>query len=243
MKLSVLIELVRGIKLDDNSSLVSGVSDRLTEDGPLATLFDQAQIEFCRRTKWLALNGAVATAQITLATGTQGYAYSPYILQVRGVRFSDSFFDLIHADESVIHSQVSSQDPLAFLDGSSPAPYTASAGRPTAYSLDAATRTITFDRAPSATENGLVANLRVWRLPLTELSIDDENSEPSIPAEYHYGLTDYVAKELLLSPNLDADVRAMGKTFEARWDIFLERARKERVEQTSETPVFRFRRW
>lgn len=241
MKGSELIDVVKSLMVDDRSDQISGPPDELAEPILLARLITQAQLEFCQYTGALVSSGPVdAVDEITLVVGTSKYAYSPAVVSVTSARLGDSNQALAKA------SMAQFETPTQHYDSGAPWVPTETAAnvnsRPVAYALDAGTRSIVLNAAPSTevvTSAGKLY-LRVIRFPVADVTVATLEQELSIPREAHYGLAYWVAAEILSAPNVDrANARAAGE-YRKRWSEYLVRQRAARIQRESAPVKFRF---
>ena len=191
MNTSEIVAEVRSI-LDDKSSLVSGEPDELFSNERILRVLNHAQDILCRE-GWVLIDDTTASCcDLTLVADQETYALHASVLGVLSVRLSDSDLALGRRNWENLHPSPP-PDP-AFWDTNRALMF--DAGRPQLYATDPATSKIAFWRKPDATAALLIAKLRVARIPITRLTLDDDTS-PEVKAEWHLELARYAAGYLL----------------------------------------------
>lgn len=234
MKYSQLFQIVRDVRLDDETSQISGASDSLAEPETTFLLFTEALNRYCAYTGALIDTATVAEVEIALSA-TKTYQHAANILNVLSVRLSDSLQALTKVPQDWLENvNASSLDPFPWA-----ASVLLSPGRPAAYALNAGARAITLDREPAADliTAALKLVLRVEKTPSAEVTVNDLESEPPIHPAHHFGLTYFVAAELLDTPSADKERRAAGRVFRTQWESYLVSARAD-VQRRSRGPMF-----
>jgi len=191
VKTSEIVAEVRSI-LDDKSSLVSGQPDELFSTERILRVLNHGQDILCRD-GWVLVDDTTASCcNITLLENIETYPLHASVLGVLSVRLSDSDLALGKRNWENLHPSPP-PDP-AFWDTNRALVF--DAGRPQLYATDPATSKIAFWRKPDATAAALTAKLRVARIPLTRLNLDDDTT-PEVKAEWHLELASYAAGYLL----------------------------------------------
>jgi hypothetical protein len=82
--------------------------------------------------------------------------------------------------------------------------------------------------------------MKVARLPIKELTLDDIDASPEVPEEYHLQLCEYAAGKALTLPNVDADQKPEGRRLLAAFDLIVKEARQERQRAEAGTNRWNF---
>lgn len=226
MKLSELLLYVAEQYLDDRASLVDGDADSLWSDEFLVHQLNEAQRLLCRRAWCIIEEGVPPAGQIVLATGKAVYDLHPSILRVYLATPTDQEWPLWRASDTQLRMPgIFSTEDVPFDINSVTA---SSPGRPLAFATDAGTRKLRVFRTPSATENGLIVNLKVARKVITPLSIGNMDAEPEVPADYHLLLGTYAAGKALTQPNVDGQMKTDGRLLLKEFDGAVKEARQDR---------------
>lgn len=253
MKTSELLDHIAGEMLDDRTDLISGANDQLFSDTRIIRFLNEAERIYAR-TAWVledtnpaSNDGATPTpgypCQIQLVLNTTDYALHKSVLHVKSARLSDTDVDLLRVgyEDNHLWQTAYVVDP-DFWDVN--LPLTETAGRPQRYSLDMGTRLMRVRRKPDATSAALKVNLVVVRMPLVDMSTDDLDKEPEIPAEFHLDLSLFAAGACLTrTADIDASLRKLGEGWMADFDARVATARKERQRFKQSAPRFRFGGW
>lgn len=210
--------------LDNKSALVEGDADSLWSDDLITRHLNEAQKILCRRA-WVIIDEGHPTAgRIVLKTDTPVYALHKSVLRVYWARPDDQENPLTRHTETALMGATPITGELYDLNST-----TGETGRPLGFSTDAGTRRMRIFRTPSATENGLIVTLKVARLPVTYLTLDDTAAEPEVPDDYHLALIDYAAGRCLLQPNIDSQSKADGRELLSMFDEVVREARRDRI--------------
>lgn len=234
MKLSELLDYTGKDYLDDRTDMLDGEPDELWSDATLVRYFNEAQRRLCRRSWVITDVGHPTAGVIVLQEGKYLYDYHKSVMHIYSAVPADTDSPLGRTTEGYLGYQ-QSDDP-DFFDINQV--YTRTPGRPYAVSLDAGTRTMRVVPTPTATETGLRVLLRVARMPVKWLSLDDVEAEPEIPEEYHLALATYAAGRCLTHPNVDASAKTEGRQFLADFEKVISEARQDR--QRREAVPIRF---
>ena len=228
MKLSEMLAYCAGEFLDDRTDLIDGDNDDLWSDDFLVRQFNYAQRMLCRRAWVIIEYGVSPVAVITLVTGKALYPYNKAILRVFDATPSSQVAMLGRTtDEHIRNAGAVGADAFdvgeaAALAGS------AETGVPIAIATDAATRTIRVHPVPTAAQNGTRLYLKIARMPIEDLSLEDTDAEPEVPDEWHMDICHYAAGRALTLPNVDADQKPEGRRLLAEFDETVRLARQER---------------
>lgn len=224
MNLQDLLDHCRTFLDDRSDSLVDGEPDELFSDGLIVRNLNQAMRILCRRA-WVITDIAHPQAGIiTLVTDKATYPLHASVLRVWDATPEDQSWPLGRADDRALRM------PRPFMDNGFDVNMasTTTTGRPVAIATDTATRTLRVLYTPSATENGLHLLLRVTRLPVEWLTLDDLEAEPETPRDYDLDIADYACGRCLLIPNLDAQSKADGRELVSNFNDTVRDARHDR---------------
>lgn len=199
MNVAELLDELRGGILRDTTSLISGNSDLLWTDDRLVSYINQAHIRFCKRTQILRDNTTPTVTQITLVAGQSEYTLDKSVLAVLSVRYNTDTVNLPRASVEILDTRAPVNYPWFDVNTNVALP----PGRPRAWTTDQAFRTFRVYPAPTATEEGTVIYMRVARLPLVALTVNDTFAVPEVPEEYHFDLLEWAAFKAL--SNMDPD--------------------------------------
>ncbi len=206
MILSELLDYVRKDLLRDKSDLVSGSSDKLWSDELIIRYLDEAQKLFCRRT-YALLDNSSDLSELSLSAGEPEYELDPLILFVFTARVSTESYPMND-----------------WTYGYIPTYATDCTGLPTAYSLDEAIRTIRFYPIP---DTAYTVNLRIARLPASDLTVDDLDAEPEIDPQYHLDLGDFAAYRCLQNNDIDGSNKGSVDSLRKEWEMKVREAKRE----------------
>jgi len=232
--------------LDDRTDLVDGENDDLWSDDYLVRQFNEAARILCRRSWAIIEYGTVPAGSITLRTGVSVYPLHKSVLRV---------FDGTPTTQS---APLGRSEDINLRDTSVVTPYPADtfnavelgsaaslaggsatlSGAPLAFASDAASRTLRVFPPPTVDQNGLKVVMKIARLPINELTLDDVSAEPEVPTEFHMALCHYAAGRALVLPNVDADQKVEGRRLLAEFDQVVREARQER--QRAEASTYRW---
>lgn len=246
MRLEEMLRYTAKEFLDDRTDLVDGDNDSLFSDEYLCRMFNEAAKILCRRAWVIVEFGSVPAGVITLRTGVSLYPLHESVLRVYdGTPTTQAAplgrtEDINLRDTSVItpypadaFSAVELGSAASLAGGSATL-----SGAPLAFATDAASRTARVFPPPTATQNGLKVYMKIARLPIKELTLDDTDAEPEVPTEFHLQLCEYAAGKALTLPNVDGDQKVEGRRLLAAFDQVVKEARQER--QRAEASTYRW---
>jgi hypothetical protein len=223
--------------LDDRTDLVDGDPDQLWGDAFLVRMFNEAQRILARRS-WVIIETGVAPAgQIVLATGKSLYALHPSVLRVFDATPSSQTLPIGRGEDVMLRDATLSTAPLydwfgayeigeaAALAGNT----NSTNGTVLAFASDAGSRTLRVSPAPLAAQSNIVVSLKIARMPITNLTLDDTEAEPEVPEEWHQSLVWYAAGRALTQPNVDGQQKQDGRNLLAEFDLAVKQARQERI--------------
>lgn len=228
MILSDMLTYTASELLDDRTTLVDGDADSLWSDSYLVRQFNQAQKILARRAWCIIEYGKTPAGIITLRTSISLYGVHPSVLKVFDATPSTLSSPLGRSDDIVLRSDTPHSDFNAFEVGEAAALASTEAGAPRSIASDAGTRMIRVYPTPTATENGVQVALKVARLPLVELTLEDTDAEPEIPSQWHMDLCTFAAGRALTLPNIDGEQRSLGRELLAEFNEVVKEARRDR---------------
>lgn len=227
MTLTELLQYVADETLDDRTVQVSGTPDSEWSDTVLVRYLNVGQQRLCEEAGALIDEANATAGQVTLQTGVAEYPLHASVLVVKKVTPADTLNcplgHIIDANGSRPHwfdSMLGWDINLIMQCGP---------GRPRAFSTDTGTQRIKFYPTPSDTEDGLVLNLRVARLPLVRLTTAAMTASPEVAVKYHELMCDYAIGRALQRPTADNEQKAAGAVFLAQFEAFIGRARRARL--------------
>lgn len=204
--------------------------DSLWSDDTLIAYLNDAYEEFAEETLTIRDKTTVTVTQISLSTGVSDYALHDAVLSVYSVRYDVDTFDLPLVTRPILRSGGLSDTDWFDVSASSSTP-----GRPVAYQLDEANKTLTAYPAPSSAENGKKLYLRIARLPLALFSVGAE-IVPEIPRRYHIALAEGAAAEALSNHDVDGEAVARATKRRGKFDRAMWLARR-RFKRLNKAPV------
>ena len=228
MLLSEMLTYTASEFLDDRTDLVDGDPDSLWSDSFLVRQFNQAQKILARRS-WCIIEYGVAPAGIiVLRTGVALYPVNKAVLKIFDSTSSTASSPLGRADDIVLRSDTPHDDYDAFEVGEAAALASTETGAPRAIASDAGSRMVRVYPTPTATENGVKMALKIARLPLVELTLDDMEAEPEVPEQWHLDICEYAAGKALTLPMADQDQKVEGRRLLDEFNETVKEARRDR---------------
>ena len=227
----LLLELRENI-LHDRSDRVSGSADYLWTDATLVRYINEACRRFARRGLVIRDGSNVEATQITLKTGIEEYALHDSVLGVISARAAGDTNDLTRTGHATLDTY---QLPdTVFFDPNAVAKLPP--GKPLAFTTDeflstncddsTAAATLRIYPAPSATYNDTKVNLRVVRLPIENLTVDDMTAKPEISEEHHIEMLDWAAYLALRIVDDDVGAPKRAEEFRNSFEVHVQDARK-----------------
>jgi len=236
MTLDEMLTYVAKEVLDDRTDLLDGDADELWSDSFLTRMLNEAQRILCRRSWAIIEYGTTPAGSITLRTGVSLYPLHKAVLRVYDGTPTTQTAPLGRTEDA--HLRDTSlivpfpADAFNAVEIGSSASLAGGAaelsGAPLAFASDAASRTLRVFPPPTAAQNGLRVVMKIARLPLKDLTLDDVCAAPEVPEEYHVSLCHYAAGRALVLPNVDADQKPEGRRLLAEFDQVVKEARQER---------------
>lgn len=236
MKLADMLTYTAAQYLDDRTDLADGDGDSLWSDEFLVTQFNEAQRKLARAAWCIIENGVAPAGQIVLRTGVSLYPLHKSLLRVFDATPTTQVSPLGRTEDIQIrNTNVLGQYPSDGFDAveigsaaSLAGNTTNTSGPPLAIATDAGFREARVFPPPTSDQNGLIVNLKVARLPITWLTVDDTDAEPEVPEDYHVQLCEYAAGKALLLPNVDIEFRTIGRDLVAAFEAQCKDARRDR---------------
>ena len=245
MTLEEMLEYTAKEVLDDRTDLAEGSGDNLWSDGFLVRMFNEAARILARRAWVLIEYGVPPAGVITLRTGVSLYPLHKSVLRVFDATPSSQVSplgrteDIQLRDTNLLGTDGDLFSAYEIGERASLAGNTSNtAGPPLAFASDAASRTLRVFPPPTSTQNGLKVYMKVARLPIKQLSLDDTSCGPEVPEEWHISICHYAAGRALVLPNVDASQKPEGRRLLAEFDETVRQARQER--QRAEASSFRW---
>lgn len=211
MKLSEILEHLAADVLDDRADLVEGEPDSIWKASTLVRYLSQAERMLCKQAWVLQDQTTPEVCEIQLVAGTDKYAVHKSVLFVQAVRLSDSDVDMKRLSYDNLRPRGSFDESLGAFGSSTQ--YVTAPGRPHSWTTDRPYRTIYLRDKPDAASALLKLRLKVTRMPLVELTVDDLEASPEIPEEYHLDMCDWAAYKALSQPNVDGEARAAAREY------------------------------
>lgn len=205
MRTGELLEELRESILRDTSTIVSGPQDTLWSDEALMRYMNEAQQLFTRQTLCLLDGTTDEITRITLVAGQAEYPLSPKVINVFSAGIEGEGKDMVRAGHELVDQRAQAQPlttDLGFGDPVAPAKISEC---PTVYTTDE--DSMTFRVHPEASDkcDGRIVRMRVARLPINDLTLNDLDASPEIREEYHLGMLDWAAYRALSNHDSDAE--------------------------------------
>jgi len=234
--LSTLLTHLAKDYLDDRTDLVDGDPDELYGDALLVRYLNAAQRILARRSWCIIETGVAPAGLITLRTGVSLYHTHKSVLRIYDATPTTQVNPLGRTgDIQLRNTSTGGFNPYDLFDAYEIGEWASLAGNTTntagpsvAIASDAGTRTVRVFPPPTVDQNGLQIALKVARLPITWLTLDDMEAEPEVPEDYHLLLTTYAAGKALTQPNVDGQMKADGRLLLAEFDAAVKEARQDR---------------
>src|SRR5579884_185955 len=233
MRVGDLLEELRENILHDRSDQVDGnASDRLWSDKTLVRYINEAQRRFCRRALILRDGSTPDVTQVELTAGVDQYALHPSVIAVLSCRRSTDRIDMTRAGHDAFSAYRVPDFRLFDPSTISNLP----PGKPLAWSTDEeltaddeGSVTVVNLRLYPAPSSAFLDNLqlRVLRLPLQDLTVDDLEAIPEIPEQHHLEILDWAAYLALRIDDIDAGSSNRAKEFRDSFEDHVNTARKE----------------
>ena len=235
MRLGDLLQTLREDILHDRSAQVSGASDYLWSDKTLVRYVNEAQRRFARRTLCIRDKNTAQCCQFSTVVGQDEYPLDPSVIAVMSVRMAGDTADLARGGHSAFDTY-RMPDSYFFDPGQMSATPT---GKPLAYATDetlvendqGSMGVVSLRLYPviGTGYGGVTATMRVCRLPLVDLSLEDMDAVPEIPHDYHLDMLDWAAYLALRIVDIDAGSPDRAQEFKASFEAHVVEARRENM--------------
>jgi hypothetical protein len=232
MNLSGLLRELRHNMLRDRSDLVSGPSDQLWDDETLVTYINEAQNRFCREALIIRDSATPAVTQLLLEAGRTVYDLHPSVLGVLSMKYPADAGDLARAGHAVLGTYYMPDtyffDPgiLSNLPPGKVKAFTTDEGFSNDINGSSGVSQLRVYPVPTA-EWAQTLSLRVVRGPLTQLTLNDLEAYPDVPADQHVNMLDWAAYLALRGADHDVEDQARAEGFKAAFLENVADARKE----------------
>ena len=248
MRLGDLLSELRENILHDRSKQIAGSSDFLWSDTTLIRYINEAQRRFARRTLCIRDKNTPQCCQITTVAGQDEYPLDPSVIAVMSVRMTGDKADLARAGHSAFDTYHMPDnrffDP-GQLDQLSPGKALAYATDETLLENDFGSMGVVSLRLYpmiASPYDKIVGTMRVCRLPLVPLTLDDLDASPEIPRDYHLDMLDWAAYLALRIVDVDAGSPARAQEFKASFEDHVMQARKENMRKMFSPQLWAFGR-
>lgn len=224
MTLEEMLEELREVILRDASDAVSAdAEDFLWSDRALVRYINDGYQRFCERSQILEDATTPAVCQITLQEDVLSYPLHPSIISVASAVFEGKALRKVSTNESQGH--------LPEVVGFSPA-LVANYRGVSAYVPDYNVGTFYVLGKPTADQAGKIVNLRVTRLPVAPLTLDDVTVVPELPQQYHLDILEWAAFRALRNHDNDAENMAKASAHSTRFERAVEEAKRTHEART-----------
>lgn len=241
MTLEEMMDELRGNLLRDSSTLKSGPDDAFWSDDTLVRYINDAQRRFARRSLCIADDTTPEVCEVELAAGINIYELNPSVLRVVSARHEDATSDLVPMSHEGEFAGAN-----AFTDTADFTTDSGQVGRPLRFTTDEGVQIddehqirIMFKPTPDTAQAGKLVRLRVRRLPLTKLALDDSDSKPEIPEDWQLDMLEWAAWRALRNWDLDAEDRKKANSHKDRFD----EAVKECLHELEQRKMFQPPKW
>lgn len=231
MNLEDLLGILRGDILNDRSDRIDGTSDYLWSDETLVRYIDEAQRRFAKQSYVIRDSSTSEVVNVTVREGVTEYTLHPSVLFVISARIDGSMRDL-HRMGHVSLGQFTVPNSIPY----SPAYESLPAGAPIVYTTDEtlgedddgvqAAVTLRIYPEPRAEDDGTVIKLRVVRLPIERLTINNLGAYPELPETHHLEMLDWAAYLALRIADHDAGNLKLAADYAASFGNHVREAQK-----------------
>lgn len=236
MNLGELLKELRVNMLRDGSQQVAGASDYLWDDQTLVNYINEGQDEIARRTKCLRDAVTPEVCQFTTVDGQEFYQLDDRVLGILSIKMVGDQADLARAGHADLDTYKKPDtyffDP-AQLENMPP-------GKPLAWTTDEgiyadgsgtmASIQLRLYPIPASPYTPNVGNMRVVRLPLNCLTLDNLTQVPEIPRNYHRKILDWAAYLALRGADLDVaggDALGRAKMFQGSFENWIAEMKRD----------------
>ena len=230
MNLEELLAYTSSDLLDDRTTLLDGESDSLYSDASLVALFNEAQRILARRAWCIIEYGVPPAGVIVLSAGKVLYPLHKSVLRIFDATPSTQTAPLGRTNDINLRNPYPpSADAFDIGESAAIAGTTLNIpGAALAIATDAGTRMLRVAPEPAAAQANLRVDLKIARLPVTWLSLEDMEAEPEVPSDYHLAMCTYAAGKCLTRPQVDSNDKVTGREMLAEFDAIVREARRDR---------------
>jgi hypothetical protein len=231
MQLSELLSELRENILHDRSNRTAGDSDLMWSDTTLVRYINEAQRRLARQGLVIRDGTTPEVTRVTLREGQEMYPLHGSIIAVISAKLSGDSADLTRSGHAGFDAYRSPSDGYFAT-----APLSDKSGKPLAYSTDEyiseafedstmSAATMRVYPKPSAEYAGQVINLRVVRLPVNKLALN-QCEIPEVPEDHHFEMLDWAAYLALRIVDADAGDPVRANEFRASFEAHAAAARR-----------------
>ena len=231
MNLGELLEELRENILHDRSDQIAGDSDQLWSDKTLVRYIDQAERKFARESLILRDGRTPEVTRLQTRMLQREYPLHPSVIAVISARCNHDRADLARAGHSSFDTY--HVPDTYFFDPSSLS--SLPPGKMVAFDTDeglgddgeGSLSSMIFRVYPSP--DGVHAQeirLRVLRLPVNRLTLDNLDASPEVPEDHHLDILDWAAYLALRIVDLDAGAPDRAKEFKTSFEEHVAEAKK-----------------
>jgi hypothetical protein len=226
VRLQELLDYLRDNILNDRSDAIEDESDpdQLWTDATLVRNINEAQRRFAKRAFVIRDSTTAEVVNVTLEEGVTEYTLHPSILSVLSAKVDGATNDLMRVGHVVLGDYSNPNAEIynaAMLDQ-------LSAGAPRAITTDetlgedddgtVAAVVLRVYPEPDAAADGTVIKLRVVRMPLDQLTVNNLSAVPEIPVDHHIEMLDWAAYLCLRIMDQDAGNPKRAQEFAASFE-------------------------
>lgn len=246
MTLGDLLDELRSGILHDFSDQVSGASDQLWSDERLVRYINEAHRRFAREALVIRDGVTPQCCQVTTVAGQTNYSLDKSVIAVLSVRMVGDNTDLPRAGHSDFDTY---REPDTYYFNPSQLSQFPP-GKALAYDTD---ETMVMDDKGTwsgvnlrlfpgiaAPYGGIVANLRVIRLPLSDLRLDNLDAVPEVPEDYHLDMLDWAAYLALRIVDMDEGQPDRSKDFKKTFEEHIVTAQRNMKRKIQPRAQWRF---
>lgn len=224
------------VDLDTPEGVAAYQDALLWTDATLIRYINDAYYQFARATMCLKDKVTTSVCDLTLVAGQAEYVLSPLVLSVLSVKLpgNRSLQRLGHGVLNGVNQDIAWRYAHAGTVS----------GAPNSFTTDEAVQTLLLYPTPDATQNGLVANMRVARLPLELLALPDDDEDPApvpeLHEQYHLDMLEWAAWRALRNHDTDGENMRKASAHKTRFTQAVDQAKKEHKLAVFTPPQFNF---
>lgn len=224
MTLQEMLGELRGPLLRDVSGALStDEEDLLWTDEVLVRYINDGYQRFCERSMILEDATSPEATQIVLQEGVLSYPLHKSVISVASAVLDGKALRKASTNQSQGH--------LPEVIGFGPGIVSSYRGV-SAYLPDYNVGTFHVVGTPTEADTGKIINLRVVRLPLVPLTLDDVAASPEIPMQYHLDILEWAAFRALRNHDNDAENMAKASAHSTRFERAVEEAKRTHENRT-----------